>query len=227
MRRCQWTEATTTSSSASRSSSWSRLPSSRMSTSIPVSSRKPVHRSLSRATTCSWLLEPAAIEPARHAQPGRVVGQRQVPVTERPGGLGHLLDAAAAVAPVRVRVQVAAQRRDEGGTDAWVRCGHRPQSCQVLGHLAARRHLDHRARHGADPGHVAQRAAAQSCGQLRRVEAGQRRCRSPERPHPVCLGQLALEQERALGQRGDGGPPPLDVVHGPSVGPRTRAWGSR
>jgi hypothetical protein len=71
MRSLEWTLATTTSSRASSSSDWSREPSSRMSTSIPVRSRNglppreaaPARAWLSRATSSSWARSRSGLRP--------------------------------------------------------------------------------------------------------------------------------------------------------------------
>ena len=47
------------------------------------------------------------IQPARNAQPFAVIGHRDIVQSARPRGLCHLLDSKAAIAPFRVRLQIA------------------------------------------------------------------------------------------------------------------------
>ena len=54
--------------------------------------------------------QPLGAEPVGDGQPRRVVGEHEVLVAELDRGERHLLDRRAAVGPVGVRVQVAAQR---------------------------------------------------------------------------------------------------------------------
>ena len=54
--------------------------------------------------------QPLGAQPVGDRQPRRVVGEHEVVVAELDRGERHLLDRRAAVGPVRVRVQVAAQR---------------------------------------------------------------------------------------------------------------------
>ena len=86
-RSLECTEATTTSSRPSSSSVWSRPPSSRMSTSMPVSSRNPSPRwRVDRVDDLELLGEPVRGEPVGDGQPRRVVGEHQVLVAELDGG---------------------------------------------------------------------------------------------------------------------------------------------
>ena len=96
----------------SRSGSWSRAPSSRMSTSMPDSSVKP--SPLMPATTVELLRAAARRErPSRDAQPRGVVGDREVLVPERRRRVDHQLDRGEAVRPLAVGVQVAPQLRPQ------------------------------------------------------------------------------------------------------------------
>ena len=58
-------------------------------------------------------LEPLDGEAVGHRQPRRVVGDDDVLVAERDGGLGHLADRRAAIGRLGVRVAVAAQRASQ------------------------------------------------------------------------------------------------------------------
>ena len=78
MRSLECTLATTTSSSASRSASWSRRPSSRMSTSTPVRMRNGASSSLSARHQLELRLEPLGVETVRDRERRRVVGEREV-----------------------------------------------------------------------------------------------------------------------------------------------------
>ena len=62
---------------ASSSSAWSSEPSSRMSTSMPVSSRNGASSSLSRRDHVELLAQPLRRQPVGHRQPRRVVGEHQ------------------------------------------------------------------------------------------------------------------------------------------------------
>ena len=68
--------------------------------------------------------EPRRGQPVGDGQPRRVVGQHEVLVAELHRGHRHLLDRRAAVGPVRVRVQVAAQR----GAQLLAAGGERPRA---------------------------------------------------------------------------------------------------
>ena len=80
-----------------------------MSTSVAFSTSMSSWRAFSRVDLLPLPAHPVGVEAAGHRQALRVVADRQVGVAARPGGLGHLADRARAVAPARVRVQVAAQ----------------------------------------------------------------------------------------------------------------------
>ena len=112
IRSLEWTLATRTSSRASISSVWSREPSSRMSTSMPLSRVKlPPRWVVDRVDHAELPGQPLGAQPVGDPQPRRVVGQHQVVVAELDRGEGHLLDRRPAVGPVGVGVQVAPQQR--------------------------------------------------------------------------------------------------------------------
>ena len=80
----------------------------------PLSSRNPPSRwRVDGVDHVELPGQPGGAEPVGDLQPGRVVGERHVLVADLHGGHHHLLDRRAAVGPVRVRVQVAAQPRAE------------------------------------------------------------------------------------------------------------------
>src|SRR5438477_113709 len=58
------------------------------------------------------LAEPFGVEPQRHRDPLRVIGDRDVLVAERAGGLGHLVDGALAVGGRGVHLEIAADVRE-------------------------------------------------------------------------------------------------------------------
>lgn len=97
---------------------WSRPPSSRMSASMPLSSRN-AHRASGRWRSLddADLLggRPLGAEPVRDPQLGAVVGEHEPLVAELDTRQHHLVDGGAAVAPVRVQVAIALQR---GGRSA-------------------------------------------------------------------------------------------------------------
>ena len=142
MRSFECTLATTTSSSASRSASWSRRPSSRMSTSTPVRMRNGASSSLSRATTLELRLETLGVETVRDRERRRVVGEREVLVAELGRLAGHLLDGGPTVGPVGVQVEVALERGADRRAGTGVGRGLGLEARQVLGHLAGERLVD-------------------------------------------------------------------------------------
>ena len=140
MRSFEWALATTTSSRASRSRSWSSEPSSRMSTSMPVRMRNGARRSLSPADLRQLLVQAVGRQAVSHGQPGRVVGQDEVVVAQLDGGAGHRLDGRPAVGPEAVAVAVAPQRLAIGAAGLAQRdLGRRLELDDPLGHLAVAR----------------------------------------------------------------------------------------
>ena len=128
------TLATTTSRRSSSSGSWSRLPSSRMSTSMPVRMRIGANRSRSPSMTSSCLRSRSGDSPLAIVSRGEwsVSAQYSWPSAAARGH--HLLDRRRAVRPVRMQMQIAAQRgADLAATE--ILCG-RTQFDQHVG-LAA------------------------------------------------------------------------------------------
>ena len=78
MRSLEWTLATTTSSRASMSSSMSRSPSARMSTSMPVRTRNGASSSLSAGDDVELGPEPVDRQAVGDGQAGRMVGEHDV-----------------------------------------------------------------------------------------------------------------------------------------------------
>ena len=100
--------------------------------------------------------EPFRRQPARHGQPGGVVGQCDPAQPQIAGGGGHLSRRAAAVGPVRVSVAVAVQGRPQAISHRGGGLGQ--QAGQVLRLLAAGRLLDDHGGGRADAGERAQSA---------------------------------------------------------------------
>ncbi len=160
-------------------------------------------------------------------QPRRVVGERQPLVAQVAGGLGHLLDGAAAVGPVGVGVAVAAQRGPQR-----LPAGHRPglgafqQAGQVAGLSAPHRLGDHLAGAAADAGQVGERAPVDPVAQLLGGQAGDGAGGAAERVNPVggFTGSLQLEGDLAQCRGGV-------HVHRPTRGrpgpQREPGWGDR
>jgi hypothetical protein len=143
------------------------------------------HLVVQRRDDVELLLQPLCGQPARHLQPGRVVGEHDVLVAEVAGRLRHLGDGRAAVGPVRVQVAVAAQRRE-----------------QVDRHLAAQRLGDAPGRDVAYAGQLAQRPRFRAVGELVGRQLLGPCCRRPERPYPERRLVGAFEQERDAAQVG-------------------------
>ena len=199
IRSWECTLATTTSSRPSRSSVWSRVPSSRMSTSIPVRMRNGASSLLSRPTSSSCSSRRSRGQAAGDRQPGRVVGQRDPLVPEVAGRLGHLPGRAAAIRPVRVGVAVTAQRRPQCRGLRGGRLGQQPG--QVVGLLPGGCLGDDLGGGLADPGEGLQGAIADPLGQLARGQAIGHLGGPAERPHPVGRRGGPLKLERDLPQR--------------------------
>ena len=175
------------------------------------------------------LAQSVRAEPAGDGEPRRMICQHDVLVRtagERACGERHLLDRTAAVAPVRVGMQIAPQRRPQR-LAALHECflAGRQQFRQVAWHLARKRLDDDRCGHLADAGQIGERALRGPLPQLVGRQFGERgRCR-PERPHPIRRFARALEQEGDLPERLDrvvrvGTHPDADQYRSPS---RTRA----
>ena len=82
-----WTLATTRSRRPSRIGVWSSVPSSRMSTSMPVRMRNGAISCVQRGDNVELLLEPLGRQPARDREPRRVIGEHDVLVAEVAGRL--------------------------------------------------------------------------------------------------------------------------------------------
>ena len=96
-------------------------------------------------------------EPLGHGETGGVIGEGDVVVAQVAGGLGHLLDGAAAIRPVRVGVAVALERRPDVVAAAQVALtGGLLELAQVAGDLAGERLADDLLGLGTDSGQLAQ-----------------------------------------------------------------------
>ena len=220
MRSFECTLATTTSSSASSSSSWSSAPSSRMSTSMPVRMRNGASSSFSAATTSSCSRSRSGAQAVRDREPRRVVGEREVLVAERRAPCAAIARiVCAAVGPVGVHVQVAAQR----GADARRRrrgpARRRPRSSlrEVRRRLAGERLGDHRGRSCRRRREVAQpalrpRAVRSSSIGTSRIDVG----RAAERLHLVARLAPAVRAAIAMRSSASAGSTPrrYPLAHG-------------
>ena len=211
------TLATRTWSRASISSVWSRPPSSRMSTSMPLSRvKEPPRWSLTASTTSSCRASRSALRPWATREPGRVVGEDEVLVAELDRGERHLLDGRAAVGPVRVGVQVATergpqlpaarrQRPDVGGLELR----------QPLGDLPAHRSRDHLPRARADAGQLGEAVLGHQSGDLVGRQRQDRRGGLAEGLHLEGVLAAPLQQEGDPSERGDGTQHRPVLAHGP------------
>ena len=177
-----------------------------MSTSIPLSSRKPPPRcSLTASTTSSWRVSRSARQPAGHLEPGRVVGEHEVVVAELHRGERHLLDRRAAVGPVGVGVQVAAEQRPQllaaarrrgppyTSSSSASRSGTSPRTaCPITAAVLV-----------PMPGRLGQRAGLDVLAQLGLGHRQDRGGGGAEGLDLVGVLAGALEQERDPAQRGD------------------------
>ena len=109
---------------------------------------------------------------------------------------GHLVDRAAAVAPVRVHVQVAAQRREQrrhprrGRAWTCLRARRGTSGTSPRAHSAKTADV-----FGPMPCQIGQRPPLRASGDVVDREVGQRRCRSAKRLHSVGGRQLTLEEK--------------------------------
>ena len=142
-RSLECTLATTTSSSPSRPSSWSRPPSSRMSTSMPRSTRNGASTLVQIGDHLLLLPQPLGSQAAGDLEPRRVVGDRAVGVPERLRGDHHLLQRTAAVGPDGVAVQVALDHPSASPAALDQRLLLVPELLQVVRHVAGHRLTDH------------------------------------------------------------------------------------
>ena len=198
------TEATRTSSRPSISGVWSSDPSSRMSTSIPLSRvNDPPRCSLTASTTPELARQPLGAQPVGHPQPWAVVGEHEVVVAQLHGRHRHLLQRRAAVGPVGVGVQVAAQPGAQLLAARGQRAGGRLEPDQALGDDPVARVGDDRGGARADAGQLGERAVG---GATAYLVLGQRQDRArglAEGLDPAGLLALALHQERDPAQGGD------------------------
>ena len=138
-------------------------------------------------------------------QSGRVIGEHHVvvrPTRQRARRVRHLLDRAAAIAPVRMRMQITAQRGAQLLAPGHERSlASRQQLRQVFRHLTADRFAHDRRGCLADAGEVGQRAVLRAPLDLASGQLGQHVRRRAKRLHAV--GRLArpFKQKRNLPER--------------------------
>jgi len=143
-------------------------------------------------------------QPAGDREPGRVVGEHHVLVTQLDRRERHLFDRGAAVGPVGVGMAVPAQGRPERrGRLVEVAPFGGAQAAQVHRLLTAQR-LDHATGgHVAHTGELGQRAGGGTLGDLLGADRVERRRGGAKRPYPVGGLVSALQQERDAAQVGD------------------------
>ena len=181
-----------------------------MSTSIPLSRREaaaPCGRwSLTASTTPSCRVSRSAAEPVGDGEPRRVVGEHEVVVAELDRGERHLLDRRAAVGPVGVGVQVAAQRA-RSSRAARGRAGRRARVSSLAsrsGTHAAHGVGDHLGGAGADAGQLGEACRPRPRrGHLVGRQRQDRRRGAAEGLDLVGVLAAPLEQERDPAQRRD------------------------
>ena len=187
---------------------------------MPLSSRKLAAEVLvDRVDHVELAGQPLGAQPVGDLEPRRVVGEHEVVVAELDRGERHLLDRRAAVGPVGVGVQVAAER----GPDLAAAGGQRPgllvlEPGQPLGHLAApRRRSITCAELLPMPGQVGQRAGRRRARETSSAGIGSTVAAALRNALTLKVSsRAALEQERDPPQRGDR---PVGVLLGPSDGP--------
>jgi hypothetical protein len=138
-------------------------------------------------------------EAVGHGEPGAVVGEHHVLVPQVPGRPGHLVDGAAPVRPVRMRVAVAPKRGADLGRPpvqgrGSVGRGVLLQAGQVLGHPTSQGLGHHLLGLGAHALQVAEATLLGPSPHVLGLEGGQRGRRPAEGTHPVGGGTRSLEQ---------------------------------
>ena len=149
----------------------------------PDSSVKP--SPLIPATTLELLAQPLRREAVGDAQPRRVVGEREVLVAERPGGLDHQVDRGQSVGPVAVACR--SPRSRPAASSAFSTPARSRRSARYAGTSPRQRLLDH------GEGRVADAlAAAQGCGIPQLVRRSGPRSRPPRPGRPsTCTATIA------------------------------------
>ena len=179
-----------------------------MSTSIPLSSVKPLPAEVlvDRLDDAELPGQPLGAEAVGHREPRRVVGEHEVVVAELDRGERHLLDRRAAVGPVGVGVQVAAQPRAQL-VAARRRAGRRaPSRASPAARVRTPRTASAitSAVLAPMPGSSVSVPASAARGAPRRpAAAGSCAAARAERLDLVGVLAAALEQERDPAQRGD------------------------
>jgi hypothetical protein len=148
--------------------------------------------------------QPLDAQPVGHGQPRRVVGEHLVVVAQLHRGERHLLDRRAAVGPVRVRVQVAAEQ----GVQLAAALDQRTtvlglQRGEPTGHLAPDRGRDHLGGAGADARDVGDGPGLDAGPDLLVTEGQDRRGGVAVGLDLVGLLAAPLEQEPDPAQRRD------------------------
>ena len=198
-RSFEWTLATTMSSRSSISGDWSRVPSSRMSTSIPARRRKSPPSAVDVRNNVQLFPKAFGAQAVGDLEVGGVVRQGEVVPAQRPGGVSHQSDRGPAVGPVAVAVQVAA----EGGAQFGA-AGREgllpalPQALKIVGHAAVDRLPDDLERSVPDPLHALQPAVACPRCDLLRVQGADNPGCLAERLDLEGGGELAFQPERNL-----------------------------
>ena len=200
MRSLECTLATTTSSRPSRSSP-GQAPSSRMSTSIPVSRRNGASSAFSSADQSSCYSQPLRGQSVGHGQPGRVVGQRE-PLVAESRAASAISSGGLPPSDQSEWVWQSPRRAARSRPLRWLRL--RQQPGQVAGLLARQRLPMTVGGRRADAGQLPQRARRQPARPARRAAALDDLRRPAGTPAPGRSGALGpLQLERDLMQRPD------------------------
>ena len=174
-----------------------------MSTSIPLSRVKPPcppQVLVDRVDDAELAGQPLDAQPVGDREPRRVVGEHQVLVAELDRGERHLLDRRAAVGPVGVRVQVAAQP----GPQLLAALDERPAVLRLeLGQPLRQ--------------HAADRGADHLGGARRRCRPGRSACPASTRLGDLVGRPAAGSPPRRCGTPGPGGSPPGRAPSGSAI----------
>ncbi len=197
MRNFECTLATTTSSSASRSSSWSSEPSSRMSTSIPVRMRKGARSSFNSASTSSWERSRSALSPCATVRRAlwSVRTRYSCPRSRAASAISRIGlppsdQSECEWQSPRSELQEFLRRPVERDV-----VGRLLQLGQALGHLAVQRLGDDLRRRLPDAFNCLQPPGRGERAQRVGVEVGHGPCRVAKGAHLVGVGPAALEEE--------------------------------
>ena len=173
---------------------------------MPVRIRNGAISSFTAWTTAELVAQPFRVETVRHRQPGAVVGQDQVAVTEVSGRLGHLRDGAPPVRPVRVRMAVPPELVEERlgrrveGDGRWLGL----ELGQVGGDLPGQRLGDGQRGRLAHAGNALETPAGGQLGQLRLGHRFEGAGGVAKGPDLVGVGTVALQEVGDPAQGGDG-----------------------